>query len=134
MVEALKKQQAEESVKLAYALAEIEILKNEVHLTQSEVASMTKRVETSNSHKKLVVKALEKANKENAVLKQWVGELSSNVYGLVEEMEIGTREAGSADSEVEKRFIANFYLTEHTKVLLSIGEGMPTPKWWNGLK
>lgn len=49
-VEALKKQKAKESLKLVYALTDIEDLKNEVHLSNSEVASLTKRVEISNAH------------------------------------------------------------------------------------
>lgn len=51
-------------MKLASVLVEIEHLEKEVHLSQSKVASMTKRVETLNVHQKLVAEALGKANKK----------------------------------------------------------------------
>lgn len=44
--EAAGKKQAKEAKKLASALVGIEILKKEVHLSQREVASLTKQVET----------------------------------------------------------------------------------------
>lgn len=62
-------------MKLASALSEIDSLKEEVHLSQSEVASLTKWVETFNDHQKLAVEALEMANKENITLKEHVREL-----------------------------------------------------------
>lgn len=71
-METLKKQQIEEFVKLP----EIENLKNEVYLSQSKVASITNRVETSDADQKLAAEALEKASKENAALKYYKGELS----------------------------------------------------------
>lgn len=51
-------------MKLASVLVEIEHLEKEVHLSQSKVASMTKRVETLNVHQKLAAEALGKANKK----------------------------------------------------------------------
>lgn len=72
-VEALKKNQAEESMKLISSLAKIENLK-EVHLSQSEVASLTKWVETSDNHQRITAEALlELANKENASMKEQLG-------------------------------------------------------------
>lgn len=101
-VEALKKSQAEESVKLASTMSKIESLKKEVHLSKSEVASLTKWVETSNAHQKLTVEALDAANKENVAMKEQVGKLNSRVFGLVDEMETIKREAESIESEAEK--------------------------------
>lgn len=49
-VEATKKSQAEKLMKLCSSLAKIESLKKDVHLSQSEVASLTKRVETSDTY------------------------------------------------------------------------------------
>lgn len=63
-IEALKKQLIKESVKLTFALAKIKNLKSEVCSSQSEVASMTKRMETSDAHHILARNAREKANKE----------------------------------------------------------------------
>lgn len=63
-IEALKKQQIKESAKLTFALAKIKNLKSEVCSSQSEVASMTKRMETSDAHHILARNAREKANKE----------------------------------------------------------------------
>lgn len=57
-------------MKLASTLVEIKHLKMEIHLFHSEVASMEKWVETSDAHQKLVAKALDRANKENATLMQ----------------------------------------------------------------
>lgn len=45
-------------------IAKIELLKMEVHESQCEVASLTKKMETSNNHQKLTVEAQEKANLE----------------------------------------------------------------------
>lgn len=56
-------------MKLTSALADIESLKKEVNLSQSKVASPTKRVETSDTHQKLATEALERSNKKNAALK-----------------------------------------------------------------
>lgn len=56
-------------MKLAFALVGIENLKKKAHLSQSEVASLTKQMESSDAHKKLAIKALERSNKENAALK-----------------------------------------------------------------
>lgn len=60
-------------MKLYSALAIIENLKKEVHLSQSEVASLIKRVEILGNHQRIVAEALELANKENASLKKQVG-------------------------------------------------------------
>lgn len=49
-VEAKKKSHAEKSMKLCSSLSKIESLKKDVHLSQSEVASLTKRVETSDTY------------------------------------------------------------------------------------
>lgn len=68
-------------MKLAFALVGIENLKKKAHLSQSEVASLTKQMETSDAHKKLAIKALERSNKENAA---WES-LNSKVVGLTEE-------------------------------------------------
>lgn len=48
--EVIRKRHAEESMKLASTLVETENLMNEVHLSQSELASLTKRVNTSDAH------------------------------------------------------------------------------------
>lgn len=44
-------------------------MKNEVHLSQNKVASLTKRVETLNAYQKLAAEALERLKKANVVLK-----------------------------------------------------------------
>lgn len=111
-VKALKKGQDEEFVKFAFALAEIESLKEEVHLSQSEVTSLTKRVEIFDAYQKLAVEALETANKEDVALKEQVEKLNSRTFVLVEEVEISMREAESARNEAEKRYMANFCLME----------------------
>lgn len=61
-VEELRAQQVEEVTKLESVLAEIEALKMEVHESQWKVASLNKKVETSNNHQKLKAKALDEAN------------------------------------------------------------------------
>lgn len=53
---------AEDAAKLMSASAEIKALKMEVHQSQCEVTSFTKKVETSNDHQTLTSKALEQAN------------------------------------------------------------------------
>lgn len=68
-VEAVKVQQALEAVKLASALAEIDNLKKEVRIFQSEVASLTKWVETFDTHQKINVETMEISSKNNASLK-----------------------------------------------------------------
>lgn len=52
-VKKLKVENIEDTTKLDSSLAEIEALKREVHESQCEVASLTKKVETSNSRQKL---------------------------------------------------------------------------------
>lgn len=52
-----------------FTLVEIEALKREVRESQYKVASLTKKVETSNNCWKLTIKALEKANLEIILLK-----------------------------------------------------------------
>jgi chromosome segregation ATPase len=111
-VEASKKKEAEESAKLASALAEIEALKKEVHLSQSEVASLTKRVETSDAHQKIAAEALERANKEKEGLTGEVKELTSQFSKLREEIEGVRSEAERSKAEAEDHFLANFHLTE----------------------
>lgn len=108
----MKKGQDEEFVKFAFALAEIESLKEEVHLSQSEVTSLTKQVEIFDAYQKLAVEALETANKEDVALKEQVEKLNSRTFVLVEEVEISMREAESAGNEAEKRYMANFCLME----------------------
>lgn len=49
-VEALEKSQTKESVNLASTLTKTKNFKNEIPLSQSKVASMTKRAETSNAY------------------------------------------------------------------------------------
>lgn len=84
--EAIRKQ-AKMPMKLASTSLEIENLKKEVNLSQSEVAFLNKQVETLDVHHKLAAEALERANKENVVLKQWVGELDSSIAGPTKEVE-----------------------------------------------
>lgn len=109
-MEALKKQQAKESIKLAYALVELENLRKEVHFSQSDVASMRKLVETFDAHQKLAAEALKKIDKENVALKAVGGEVGLGVSCLTKKVEMGMREVESTGSEVEKRYIANFHL------------------------
>lgn len=71
-------------MKLTSILAEIENLKKEIHLSQSEVFSLTKQVKTLDTYQKLAIEALERSNKENVTLKQREEELNSRVPGLVE--------------------------------------------------
>lgn len=73
---------------------------------------LTKRVETSDAYQKLAAEALEVANKENVALKDRVGDLNSRVFDLIEEVEMGRREAESTRSKAEKRYIVNFHLTD----------------------
>lgn len=74
------------------------------------MASFTKKVETSDNHQRIATEALELANKENASLNQQVWELNTRVSATVEEVEVARNEVESADSEAEKRYIANFHL------------------------
>lgn len=92
-MESLKKNQVEESMKLDSILTEIEDLKKKVHLSQSEVASLTKQVKSSDVHQRLPAEALELANIENIALKEQVGELNSQISGLVKEMEVARKKA-----------------------------------------
>lgn len=85
-VNVLKKQQVEESVKLAFAVVEIEILEKKVHISKIDVTSMTKWVETSKAYLNLATEALEKANTENAAPRQQDEELNSKISGLMEEV------------------------------------------------
>lgn len=48
-----------------FSLAEIESLKKEFYMCQCDVGLLTKKVETSDNHQKLVAEALEKANLKN---------------------------------------------------------------------
>lgn len=107
----MSKQQVEEIVQLVSTLGEIENLKNEFHLSQNKVASLTKRVETSNAYQKLAAKALERLNKENVVLKQWVGELGCKAISLTEKVECVRREAQFVCNDTMKQYMANFHLT-----------------------
>lgn len=52
------------------------------------------------------------ANKENDVLKQQMGELNSRVSSPIEEVKAARRKAKYVDSEVDKRYNANFHLTK----------------------
>lgn len=61
---------------------------------------MTKCVETPYAHQKLVPKTLENANKDNATLKQQLGELSYRISDLTDKVEKARREVESADGEV----------------------------------
>lgn len=92
-MESLKKNQVEELMKLDSILTKIEDLKKEVHLSQSEVASLTKQVESPDVHQRLPTEALELANIENIALKEQVGELNSQISGLVKEMEVARKKA-----------------------------------------
>lgn len=65
----MRAKQAKDATKLDSTLAIIEALNREVHKFHCEVASLTKKMETSNNHQKLTVEALEKANLELAGLK-----------------------------------------------------------------
>lgn len=60
----IRAQRVEDTTKLEFFLIKIETLKMEVHRSQCEVAFLTKKVETSNSHQKRTTEALEKANLE----------------------------------------------------------------------
>lgn len=53
---------SKESAKLTSALTKIKSLRKEVRTCQSEVASMTRRVETSDAHQRIASKALKRIN------------------------------------------------------------------------
>lgn len=58
----LRAKKTMDAAKLDFALAEIEAVKRKVHESHCKVSSPTKKVETSNNHRKPTSKALEKAN------------------------------------------------------------------------
>lgn len=64
------------------------------------------------NHQRIAAEALKLANKENAFLKEQLGELNSRISGLVEEVETTKMEAESIGNDAEKRYIANFHLME----------------------
>ncbi|XP_022854660.1 uncharacterized protein LOC111375973 [Olea europaea var. sylvestris] len=86
-VEVSRAEKLEESAKLESALAQIEALKREVHESQCEVASLTKKVEVSNDHQK------------------W----------YVDDATHAREEAQSAREEAVRDYIANFHNTEEYK-------------------
>lgn len=95
------------------------------------MAFLTKRVETSDYHRRLVVEALESINKRNVTLKEQVEELNSQICDLVDEDEAARKEGESTSSEAEKIYIANFHLKEAYHSLVLTGGGMPTRRWWS---
>ncbi|XP_022843376.1 uncharacterized protein LOC111366926 [Olea europaea var. sylvestris] len=98
----------EEMVKLESALAQIEALKKEVHESQYEVASLTKKVEVSNEHQKVTAEALEKANLS------LVGAQEANRF-LETQLKWYVDDASHDREEAVQEYVANFHNTEEYK-------------------
>lgn len=91
-------------------------------------------METSDAYQKLATKALERSNKENAVLNQWVGKLNSGAAGLTEEMECVREEAQSAGKYVVKQYTAMFNLIKSIRASTDIEGSLLTSRWRNRLR
>ncbi|XP_022899419.1 uncharacterized protein LOC111412733 [Olea europaea var. sylvestris] len=111
-VEVSRAEKLEELTKLESALAQIEALKREVHKSQCEVASLTKKVEVFNDHQKVTAEALEKANRELARAQDSYKYIEGQIKWYVDDANHAREEAQNAREEVVKDYIANFHNTE----------------------
>ncbi|XP_022868626.1 uncharacterized protein LOC111388175 [Olea europaea var. sylvestris] len=113
--EEAKAQRVEEAAKLESALAQIEALKKEVYESQCEMASLTKKVEVSNEHQKVIAEALEKANLSLAGARDAYQFLEGQAKWYMSDASVAREEARTAREEAVKEYIANFHTTEEYK-------------------
>ncbi|XP_022891702.1 uncharacterized protein LOC111406522 [Olea europaea var. sylvestris] len=104
-----------EEVKAARAEAEIEALKKEVHESQCEVASLTKKVEVSNEYQKVTAKALEKANLSLVGAQDAYHFLETQIKWYVDDASHAREEAQRARKQAVQEYVANFHNTEEYK-------------------
>lgn len=113
--EEARAQKLEEMAKLESALVQIEALKKEVHESQYEVASLTKKVEVSNEHQKVTVEAMEKANLSLTGAQEAYHFLETQIKWYVDDASHAREEAQQAREEAVREYIANFHNTEEHK-------------------
>ncbi|XP_022871083.1 uncharacterized protein LOC111390297 [Olea europaea var. sylvestris] len=114
-VEEARAQKLEEMTKLESALAQIEALKKEVHESQREVTSLTKKVEVSNEHQKVTAEALEKANLSLTGAQEAYHFLETQVKWYVDGASHAREEAQQAREEAVQEYVANFHNTDEYK-------------------
>ncbi|XP_022890577.1 uncharacterized protein LOC111405776 [Olea europaea var. sylvestris] len=108
-------QKLEEMAKLESALAQIEALKKEVHESQCEMASLTKKVEVSNEHQKVTVEALEKANLSLVGAQESNRFLETQLKWYVDDASHAREEAQLAREEAVQEYVGNFHNTDEYK-------------------